>query len=215
MKHPDTCKDAQENIKLLFWLKFHFFCFFAQLRRLEVNFDNSWQVATQWNEEFDFNSGIINDSSSCEHISCHGRPKRRYKNSKKGKKSQKSRISQKFILQFSEASLHVPWCFILQTKSPTYVIKWLEGYSEILTYVREISNQSWDTNRETPGRIGWSKATRRTEGRKGAPSFLPLPVNLSLSLRCPSVMPGRQTHSLRRPCMQRLTESLKPKLELD
>ena len=131
MKHPDTCKDAQENNKLLFWLKFQFFVFFLNL-------------------EFDFNSGIINDSSSCEPISCHGRPKRRYKNSKKGKKSQKSRISQKFILQFSEASLHVPWCFILQTKSPTYVINWLEGYSEILTYVREISNQSWDTKRETP-----------------------------------------------------------------
>ena len=149
--------------------KIPFFCFFAQLRRLEVNFDHSWQVATQWNEEFDFNSGIINDSSSCEPISCHGRPKRRYKNSKKGKKSQKLRISQKFILQFSEASLHVPWCFILQTKSPTYVIKWLEGYSEILTYVREISNQSWDTNRETPCRntaIGQSMDIFWTWGKK-------------------------------------------------
>ena len=30
------------------------------------------------------------------------------------------------------------------------MIKWLKGYSEIFTYIREISNQSWDTNRETP-----------------------------------------------------------------
>ena len=30
------------------------------------------------------------------------------------------------------------------------MIKWLQGYPEIFTYVREISNQSWHTNCETP-----------------------------------------------------------------
>ena len=150
MKHHGTCKDASEKCRMNFWLIFNFSDFFAQFWRLQANFGHSWQVARQWNEEFDFNNGIINDSSSCELISCHGRPKRRYKNSKQGKKSQILRISQKLLLQFSKASLHVPWCFIPQTKSPTYVIKWLEGYSEILTYVREISNQSCNTNHWTP-----------------------------------------------------------------
>ena len=65
------------------------------------------------------------------------------------KKLQKQKRSQKFILHFSEASLHVPWCFIPQTKSPTWLIKWLKGYSEIFTYARKISNQSWVTNRWT------------------------------------------------------------------
>ena len=35
MKHPDTCKDAQENNKLLFWLKFHFFAFLLNLEDLK------------------------------------------------------------------------------------------------------------------------------------------------------------------------------------
>ena len=75
-----------------------------------------------------------------------------FKSSKLSKKAKKWNFSQNSNLLFSWASLHVSGCFIPQTKSPTYVIKWLKGYSEIFTYIREISNQSWDTNRETPCR---------------------------------------------------------------
>ena len=71
---------------------------------------------------------------------------------KTGQKITKLENQQKMHSAFSEASLHVPWCFIPQTKSPAQMIKWLKGYPVIFTYGREISNQSTHTNRETPSR---------------------------------------------------------------
>ena len=78
------------------------------------------------------------------------------KSSKVGKKSQKLKISQKLILHFAEASLHVPWCFIPQKNSPASLITWLKGYFIIFNYDWEISRQSWDTNREIPCRMTWA-----------------------------------------------------------
>ena len=78
---------------------------------------------------------------------------KKMQNFKKGqKKSQKLKINQKFILHFSEASWHVPWCFIPQKNSQASLIIWLKGYSVIFTYDREISKQSWGGNRGTPCR---------------------------------------------------------------
>ena len=76
---------------------------------------------------------------------------KKMQNFKKGqKKSQKLKINQKFILHFSEASLHVLWCFIPQKNSRASLITWLKGYSVIFTYDREISKRSWGGNRGTP-----------------------------------------------------------------
>ena len=86
-----------------------------------------------------------------------------FKSSKLSKKAKKWNFSQNSNLLFSWASLHVSGCFIPQTKSPTYVIKWLKGYSEIFTYIREISNQSWDTNRETPCRLRYPNIQARNK----------------------------------------------------
>ena len=106
-----------------------------------------------------------------------------FKSSKLSKKAKKWNFSQNSNLLFSWASLHVSGCFIPQTKSPTYVIKWLKGYSEIFTYIREISNQSWDTNRETPCiYLGQSR---------GYPFF-----QGSLTWYCPNSRPPRPTRRL-------------------
>ena len=69
------------------------------------------------------------------------------------KSNKNCKISQKSILQFSEAPLHIPWCFICQKNSRASLIKWLKGYSVIFNYGREISNQSWHTNIWTHCRI--------------------------------------------------------------
>ena len=82
-----------------------------------------------------------------------GGPKENAKFQKRAKKSQKLKINQKFILHFSEASWHVPWCFIPQKNSRASLITWLKGYSVIFTYDREISKRSWGGNRGTPCRI--------------------------------------------------------------
>ena len=79
-----------------------------------------------------------------------GGPKENAKFQKRAKKSQKLKINQKFILHFSEASWHVPWCFIPQKNSRASLITWLKGYSIIFTYDREISKRSWGGNRGTP-----------------------------------------------------------------
>ena len=63
-----------------------FLWFFPQFWRLPVHFGHSWQVARQKNEEFDFNSGMIIDISSCGPIYCQGRPKSNSKNLKQNKK---------------------------------------------------------------------------------------------------------------------------------
>ena len=96
---------------------------------------------------------MIIDISSCGPIYCQGRPKSNSKNLKQNKKSPKLEITQKFILLISQASLHVPWCFIHQKNSRALLITWLKGYSVIFTYDREISNQSGNTNRGTPCRF--------------------------------------------------------------
>ena len=114
------------------------------------DFKPIWQVARQWNEEFDFNSGIINDGSSCEPKSCHERPERKCNNSKQGKKSVKLKTSLKLNMHISKASLHIPWCFIPQKNSQASLITWLKGYLVIFTYDREISKQSWGGNCGTP-----------------------------------------------------------------
>ena len=150
MKHHGICKDASEKCRMNFWLIFNFSDFFAQFWRFQANFGHSWQVARQWNEEFDFDSGIINDGSSCEPKSCYGRPERKCKNSKQGKKSLKLKTSLKFNMHFSKASLHIPWCFIPQKNSQASLITWLKGYLVIFTYDREISKQSWGGNCGTP-----------------------------------------------------------------
>ena len=86
------------------------------------------------------------------------------------KSNKNCKISQKSILQFSEAPLHIPWCFICQKNSRASLIKWLKGYSVIFTYGQEISNQSTHTNRETPCR--WTiKITQRTKRGKPVDSL--------------------------------------------
>ena len=69
------------------------------------------------------------------------------------KSNKNCKISQKSILQFSEAPLHIPWCFICQKNSRASLIKWLKGYSVIFTLGQEISKQSSHTNRWTPCRF--------------------------------------------------------------
>ena len=63
-------------------------------------------------------------------------------------------MSQKFILHFSEASLHVPWCFIPQKNSRASLITWLKGYLVIFTYDQDICTQSWGGNCGTPCSFG-------------------------------------------------------------
>ena len=107
MKHHGTCNNASEICTVLFGLIFNFCGFFAQISRLQANFCHSWQFATKENTKCHFNSSKMNDSLSCELISCHGRPSRICKNSKVGKKISKIQNQPKSILQFPEASLHV------------------------------------------------------------------------------------------------------------
>ena len=90
------------------------------------------------------------------------------KSSKLGKKSQILKISQKLILHFFEASLHVPWCFIPQKNSQASLIIWLKGYSVIFTSGQEISKQSWGGNRGTPCSIVFKKLMMISEHPNGS-----------------------------------------------
>ena len=134
MKHHGTCKDASEIGTVLFWLIFNFCGFFAQISRLQANFCVSWQFATKENTKCHFNSSKMNNSLSCELISCHWRPSRICKNSKVGKKSQKLKINDKYTLHFSEA-----WCFMHQIHSRSSLCRWLKGFGDTSTYDWEIS----------------------------------------------------------------------------
>ena len=40
--------------------------------------------------------------------------------------------------------------FICQSKSPIWTDKWLKGFQNLLTCVKDIGNQSWGTNCGTP-----------------------------------------------------------------
>ena len=62
--------------------------------------------------------------------------------------------------------LHKPWCFMHQKNCQTSLIMWLKGYSIILTYVPEISNQSWHTNFGTPCRTLNKEQRSRTWDEK-------------------------------------------------
>ena len=149
----------QKNAEWIFGWFSILVIFFAQFWRFQANFGHSWQVARQWNEEFDFDSGIINEGSSCEPKSCYGRPERKCKNSKQGKKSLKFKTSLKSNMHFSKASLHIPWCFIPQKNSRASLITWLKGYLVIFTYDQDICTQSWGGNCGTPCRTSMTRQT--------------------------------------------------------
>ena len=85
--------------------------------------------------------------------SCHGRPNGKWKNSKQSKKSEKLKITQKFIVHFVRHPSLYHGVSYVKKNSGASLIKCPKGYSVIFTYDWEISKQSWDTNRETPCRM--------------------------------------------------------------
>ena len=139
IKHHGTCKDASEKCKMNFWLIFNFCDFFALFWNFAFSFGPPmaryrlrwWTVINYSTIEIKFFISLGCNLSRVVKID--------FKSSKLSKKAKKWNFSQNSNLLFSWASLHVSGCFIPQTKSPTYVIKWLKGYSEIFRYVREIS----------------------------------------------------------------------------
>ena len=93
---------------------------------------------------------LKSNSSFCCLATCQEWPKWTGSLQNWGKNHKKLKISQNSFCIFLRASSHVPLCFVPQKNSRTSMIMWLKGYSVIFTYDREISNQSGNTNRETP-----------------------------------------------------------------
>ena len=162
MKHYGTCKDASEKCKMNFWLIFNFCDFFALFWNFAFSFGPPmaryrltwWTVINYSTFEIKFFISLPRNLSRVAKIGL--------KSSKLGKKSQKLKISQKLILHFFVASLHVPWCFIPQKNSRASLITWLKGYLVIFTYDQDICTQSWGGNCGTPCSFrstGWVKVT--------------------------------------------------------
>ena len=150
MKHHGTCKDASENCRMNFWLILNFCDFLPFFEFLYLLLGLPWQDIGS-HDELSLIIPLLKSNSSFHWVAtCQEWSKLTSSLLSWAKKEENWNFSQNSNLLFSSASLHVSGCFIPQTKSPTYVIQWLEGYSEIFTYVREISNQSCNANFDSP-----------------------------------------------------------------